>query len=581
LILVDIGSDSIEHLQVAREWADRDERIRVFRIDGREGIGGAKNHGIARSAGRYVCLIDPTDVIHPSALGIFARRLNVAHETNFLFSNEARIDATSQHISGYLSKPLFDTFTLLRTNYLGHLTAIRRDLMLSARRGEAVFRPGFEGIEDHDLFLRIALAGVNSIHVPLCLYYARTIPDGTVGRSEKAIELAELHTALLSEIVPQVYPGAQWRVRPPSREAGNRCPSIHITALSGKERPSLLVIVPFKDNLPLTLSCIQSLEDQQHDLNVQVILINNRSVGLVPGCELVKWLDQPRRNCYRVVDYDAAFNYARLHNTVIAQYGSAKDLVLFLNNDAELVTPDCLQTMAMQLLADERCGFVGIRLDYPDGQGVQHGGVQPHEYATTHGYSQIIHAVEPRQFISDERISFGVTFACAMTRRTVFEHLGGLEEVLLPNAYGDVDINARALEMGYRNYYFGTLLGTHHETKTRGRLCEDSDHVALHERNGQTISFWRPRSFSRSEGTWPPLIEPVPAPVLVVPEPQPEPSTIAVAVAATPHPLRYKVADRLNHAVKLALGPAHGALKKSILLSRSASRTRRDTSRSR
>ena len=100
---------------------------------------------------------------------------------------------------------------------------------------------------------------------------------------------------------------------------------------------------------------------------------------------------------------------------MIARYGSEKDLILFLNNDAELVSPDCLQTMAMQLLADRRCGFVGIKLDYPNGQGVQHGGVQLHEYATSHGYSQLIHAVEPRHFVSEERISFGVTFALTMT----------------------------------------------------------------------------------------------------------------------------------------------------------------------
>ena len=138
----------------------------------------------------------------------------------------------------------------------------------------------------------------------------------------------------------------------------------------------------------------------------------------------------------------------------------------------------------------------------------------------------------------------------------------------MPNAYGDVDINVEALEMGYRNYYFGTLLGTHHETKTRGRLSEDSDHVALHERNGRTICFWRPRSLALSHATWPPAIDPGPcssSPNLRRSRPR---LSSQLAIAPLPHPLRYKVADRLNHAVKLALGPAHGALKKSILFSR-------------
>jgi GT2 family glycosyltransferase len=579
LIVVDDGSGTAEHLQAVGKWAGRDGRIHLVRGDSAGGIADAKNRGIEHSSGRFVCLVGPTDVIHPSALGIFARRLNAGRETNLIFSNEARVDETSSHVGGYLSKPPFDLFTLLRSNYIGRLTVIRRDLVFSARRGETALRARFDGVEEHDLLLRIALSGeVNPDHVPLGLYYVRTSSDSMSAIHESTAELIAKRLALLDEFVPEVYPGARWQTLPPAGERGNLFPTIHITALAGQKRPSLLVMVPFKDNLALTLKCVQSLERQEHDLDVEVTLINNRSEDLAAGCELLRWLDQPRRNRYRVVDYDAPFNFARLHNFIVAREGRQKDLLLFLNNDAELVSPDCLQTMALQLLADERCGFAGIKLDYPEGQGVQHGGVQVHDHATSHGYAQIIHANEPRQFIHEDRISFGVTFACAMTRRAVFERLGGLDEILLPNAYGDVDINTRALEMGYRNYYFGTLIGTHHETKTRGRLYEEGDHVALQERHGQTISFWRPRSFARAPEIWPPAIEP--EPVAIEPAPPREPAEVSIAAGAVPHPLRYKVADRLNQTLKFAIGPAHGALKKSILLSRKPLLRRRDPSRS-
>jgi hypothetical protein len=137
--------------------------------------------------------------------------------------------------------------------------------------------------------------------------------------------------------------------------------------------------------------------------------------------------------------------------------------------------------------------------------------------------------------------------------------------------------------MGYRNYYFGTLLGTHHETKTRGRLFEEGDHVALQERHGETVSFWRPRSFSLSAERWPPAVDPEPvvAAPAPAPEPEPLPEPADLAVAAPPHPLRYKVADRVNLALKFALGPAHGAVKKSILLSRKVSLRRHEPGRSR
>jgi hypothetical protein len=72
-----------------------------------------------------------------------------------------------------------------------------------------------------------------------------------------------------------------------------------------------------------------------------------------------------------------------------------------------------------------------------------------------------------------------VTFACALTRREVYEELGGLDEVMFPNAFGDVDLCAKALERGYRNYYFGTLTGIHHESTSRGHVTEEAEFSAF------------------------------------------------------------------------------------------------------
>ena len=55
------------------------------------------------------------------------------------------------------------------------------------------------------------------------------------------------------------------------------------------------------------------------------------------------------------------------------------------------------------------------------------------------------------EYVNDERITFGVTFAIAMMRRTTFERLGMLEEVLYPNAFGDVALCAKAIEAGLKN----------------------------------------------------------------------------------------------------------------------------------
>ena len=195
---------------------------------------------------------------------------------------------------------------------------------------------------------------------------------------------------------------------------------------------------------------------------------------------------------YELLDHDGAFNFARINNKAIARFGHDRDLFLFLNNDVELSTPQTLQVMAMQLLADRGIGFVGIKLYYPGGNEIQHGGLRFVEHVQGSGYPVLNHAKSSTDFLDAERISLCVIFACAMTRRETFERLGGLEEVFFPNGCGDVDICLRALDAGYRHYYLGSLEGIHHELMSRGFTIEDIEVARLHECHGPMIAFWRP-----------------------------------------------------------------------------------------
>jgi GT2 family glycosyltransferase len=329
-------------------------------------------------------------------------------------------------------------------------------------------------------------------------------------------------------------------------------------------------MVPFRDGLELTLRCLESLERQQHELELKVILINNGSSDPATMTGLRQWISNPDRAGYAVVDDEGAFNYARMHNRVIERHGREQDLLLFLNNDVELISGDCLQTLATHLLIDRACGFAGIRLDFPDGGGIQHGGITIHESNLTCGCYPFLHATETTDYVTEERVAFAVTFACAMVRREVFDRLGGLEEVLFPNSYGDVEIQARAQEMGYRSFYFGTLIGTHHESKTRGRASEECELMALHARHAQVISDAKLRSFRLSLQSWTTVAE-----LVVVPEEPPGeaiPEPVAPAI-----PLRYKIADRLNLGLKILLGPLHAVLRTGLVQGRRGLRVRGTT----
>jgi len=62
-----------------------------------------------------------------------------------------------------------------------------------------------------------------------------------------------------------------------------------------------------------------------------------------------------------------------------------------------------------------------------------------------------------------------VTGACLMTRRDVFEAVGGFDE-RLPIAYNDVDFCLRARERGLRVVYEPGATLLHHESASRSRF---------------------------------------------------------------------------------------------------------------
>lgn len=544
LLLVDDASPVRDHIETARAWAARDPRIRLFELDQNRGISGARNHAIEHATGDYLAVLDHDDLLHPSALGVFARHIQTDPEVNFLFSNECKITEDSTELAHYLTKPPFDRFTLLRNNYICHFTAIRRDLLDAAAVDGRWFRGEYDGCEDHDLFLRIALSGaVRPQHVPMFLYYWRMIPGSTSMVFRSKPEIPRRRERMLEELVPRFYPGMSWVATPPGEPPANTAPSVRLTAQEdGPSRPSLLVVVPFKDNVDLTLRCLDSLETQEGTPAMTVVLVDNRSREAATRDRLAAWLGQARRHDYRLMPHDGAFNFNRMNNLAVRQHGGGADLLLFLNNDVELVSPDAIRTLALHLIAEPECGFAGLRLMYPDERGIQHGGVNFAPEIFGSGYFTLQHGEGNEDFVWDEKVCFAVTFACAMTRRSTFEALGGLDEIRFPNSFGDVDLCARAVETGYRNHYFGTVWGWHHESKSRGRYAEDLDFANLYERHGATFARHRLRDFRLT-------------PDYVWRLTATGPKDTAYARAGSGRPMRYVVADRVCGLLKRSLGP--------------------------
>lgn len=556
LLLVDDGSPKKDHLDMAREWANRDPRIKLTVLDENRGISGARNVAIERSSGDYLAILDHDDILHPMALGHFARVLNEDPAANLVFSNECQINDEGTRTYGYFYKPNFDLFTLLRANYVCHFTAIERGLLMDAARSGRVFRSEYDGAEDHDLFARVAITGkMKARHVPLFLYYWRAVPTSCSMSMEAKPEIPERRMVLLDDLIPQVYPGATYRSAQPDRARHECHLTIRLKSLDLGRRPSLLVVVPFRDDPVRLLKALDALEKQRHALDVTVVLAEAGSTEPGTAEAVAAWLERPRANRYELMRRDGPFCAATLTNEAVSRFAAGMDLVMTLHQDIELRSPEAIQTLAMQLLADPGCGVVGMKLVGPDGRTVRHAGMRIFETADGSGYGRVGPVTHGREFVNDEHVILAVSLACAMTRRDTFERLGGLDQVVLTGAYLDMDFCAKAIGAGLRNYYFGTLTAAQHGPDlAHAPHNREFELAMLHERHANVFAAWRLRILVHAaEPIWP-----------VYP-----PATIETQIVLVPYdsglrPVRYKVVDKVNAGLKRVLGPLHGVLKSGL-----------------
>jgi GT2 family glycosyltransferase len=131
----------------------------------------------------------------------------------------------------------------------------------------------------------------------------------------------------------------------------------------------------------------------------------------------------------------------------------------------------------------EEVGAVGPRLLYPDDT-VQHagivvgvGGIAEHAFR---GFPAEAPGV-CRQLQVTRNYS-SVTGACLLTRRDVFDEVGGFDEERLPVTFSDVDLCLKMRRAGYLIVYTPFAKLYHHESGTRRCTVEPLETGVMRER---------------------------------------------------------------------------------------------------
>jgi len=228
-----------------------------------------------------------------------------------------------------------------------------------------------------------------------------------------------------------------------------------------EEEPLVSIIVPNMDHLTDLQTCIESFDKSTYK-NIEWIIVENNS----RDSKLFDYYSKiSKRDDVRVIEYHDDFNFSEICNRGVEE--SEGDILLFLNNDTELLEPDSLTEMVSTLMR-EGVGIVGARLLYDDDT-VQHAGVTLGVGGFACHSNAYIDADEPgymnRSLVMTDVSA--VTAACLLIDRDMFFDIGGFDEEYRVAA-NDVDLCMKVLHEGFKIVYNPYSVFHHYESKSRG-----------------------------------------------------------------------------------------------------------------
>ncbi|CAN5831652.1 hypothetical protein BH23PLA1_BH23PLA1_12910 [soil metagenome] len=457
--------------QTLRQPSPIDPRLRVVNVIEGEEPG---NTAAAIAQGEFLLLLEPGDELEPDAL------LEIVHEwtsadpfsPDILYCDDDLIGVDGQHQDPRF-KPSWSPEYLLSCLYFGRSFCVRRV------RFEAIggFRAGFEGARNYDIALRLTESEAKIVHVPRVLLHLRG--DRTVPQAG-AWAVRALQEALNRR-------GIEGRACQSDLAIQERLDFYQIDFPD--DGPPVSILIPTKDRVDLLRRCIDSIQDRTNYRNYEIVVIDNDSTDP----ETLAYLDALGAPCRveRISNNGGKFSYARIHNRAVDRLGEDREFVLFLNNDVEIRRPEWLSQL-VGYARIEGVGTVGARLLYPDGR-VQHAGVLTGRYGGMPGHAFKLAPwwdAGPLHSAVVARNYSAVTAACLLTRRELFQKLGGFDAKRFSIAYNDVDYCLRVHAEGLRTVYAPRAELFHFEGATRGFDDDPTEASAYRAAWGRRIDLY-------------------------------------------------------------------------------------------
>ena len=447
------GSDSLETKEILKEFDQNNNKIKIVWLKENFGIAGNTNKAFEIATGDYCGLLDHDDFLEPNALFEIVKFLN-KYPYDCLYTDEDKYDSSKSCFCDPNFKPDFSIDSLRSHNYITHFFVVKTDLI----REVGYEHSEYDGAQDYDLILRCTEKANKVGHVSKVLYHWRMYSGSTAENpaqkmycyeaGKKALEdhLKRLNISATVGIMPKPYWGLY-----------------HVRYIV-KEKPLVSIIIPNYENKKVLERCIDSLINVNNYKNLEILIIENNSTS-DEIFDYYKSVSQ-KNSFIRVLDYGKhEFNYSAINNYGVSN--AKGEYVLLLNNDTEIINPDSIEEM-LGICMRKDVGAVGGKLLYPDNT-VQHAGV----LVGIEGTAAHVFLRKQRDdcgFMMRAVINYNysaVTGACLMTKKELYNTVGGLDETLKV-AFNDIDYCLKLRRCNQLVVYNAFSLCYHYESVSRG-----------------------------------------------------------------------------------------------------------------
>jgi GT2 family glycosyltransferase len=463
LILVNDAPEDVDTVEfLHRTAAAGNGAIRVIEQESNKGLAGALNAGIAAATGDYICFLDHDDELDKNALAWCAHAI-LQTDAKLIYSDEDRFqyegDRKIYHHPFF--KTAFDYDLLLQRNYICHLVCICSRTL----RAAGGLRLGYEGVQDHELFIRLTemLPRSEIVHIPLVLYHWN-INFSSYSMTEENV--AAIENRLQELIVEHLQRTGQTATVTPQEDDYSQsvqfCRSV--TWHESIPKKKLAIIIPTRDRVDYLAPCIESIRrNLSNPERCEIVILDNRSEQVMTR-QYFKFLEA--MGGIRILARDEDFNWSRLNN--YAAHQTNAEHLLFMNNDMVVLSKG-FDELVCGLLDRRDVGIVGARLLYENGT-IQHAGVavgvggvgghigvgDPAGHGVYDKIANLVHNVGC------------VTGAFMGVSKATFESVKGFDEDALKVAFNDVDFCLRVRKLGKSILYTPKITCYHYESVSRG-----------------------------------------------------------------------------------------------------------------